>query len=305
MKAIAAWWARLSLGGQLAWGVVAAAMLWLLWATIGIRLVILLWTGRWLPWRIDETAFQQLGQVGDLFGGVNALFAAFAFVGVAIAAYYQHRTFKLQHDQQRMLVDQHALQIVEPLFFKLLDGARTPGTLRVRRGSPTDISEEDPFSQAVAKFRKSLSRTWDLTQSQHPSEPVRWDEVDLVYRALFDDNENDLAPYFRRLYHIFKLVAHSQLSLPDKFRYAHIARDDMNRDQLLLLAVHGQTDEGKGLRQYIEGFGLLRHLFRREDAEPQNVEQRIAALYTPSAIRDQKGRMAYWEEHPDEYPEWA
>jgi hypothetical protein len=59
-------------------------LLWIWWWTHGIHIVAA---------KLVET--QTLGQVGDLFGGINALFAAFAFAGVGVAAYYQHLSWKL------------------------------------------------------------------------------------------------------------------------------------------------------------------------------------------------------------------
>jgi hypothetical protein len=85
-------------------GVTFAVILWALWATLGIRFFLWFWTD---SWSLDsapasgklgtasvpnvaasasgtstgrELGVAQLGQVGDLFSGVNALFAAFAFL---------------------------------------------------------------------------------------------------------------------------------------------------------------------------------------------------------------------------------
>lgn len=50
---------------------------------------------------IDCKRLEKLGQIGDLFGGINALFAALAFVGVAVSTDLARRAYKEDKQKSR------------------------------------------------------------------------------------------------------------------------------------------------------------------------------------------------------------
>ncbi|MFD2299905.1 hypothetical protein QRO11_03710 [Paracidovorax citrulli] len=76
-----------------------ALALWWLWAAFGVQ-----WTKQFAcP---SDATCEQLGQVGDLFGGVNALFAGLAFGGVLISI---HITRKAQFEQRQLDRDEKIL----------------------------------------------------------------------------------------------------------------------------------------------------------------------------------------------------
>ena len=85
----------------------ASVGLWVWWGIAGARWFCL----QYVTGCMDQP--DKLGQVGDLFGGANALLSSFAVIGVAIAATFQIRAF-------RLAAKQHVQQSFEPLFFELL-----------------------------------------------------------------------------------------------------------------------------------------------------------------------------------------
>jgi hypothetical protein len=68
--------------------VVLAVAVWAAWGLYGAPFVALVWADP----GDNTTTLARLRQAGDLLGGINALFAALAFAGVAIAAYTQWRS---------------------------------------------------------------------------------------------------------------------------------------------------------------------------------------------------------------------
>jgi Putative phage abortive infection protein len=301
------WFGAQSISVQLLVGGCCAAVLWLAWAIVGIRFAYWAWTGEWLPWRAlaePGTAISRLGQIGDLFGGVNALFAAFAFVGVAIAAYYQHKTFVLQSEQSTR-------QAFEPLFFKLVDRHEPPQTLDVitlNSSAPVSTApgQDLKFDDAMQQYRKLLLKVVKRARGDTPdlAQKVRWESFDEQYAAFYLRNDVVLAPYFRKLYHIFKFIAESGLAPAEKVRYANIARASLNKNEVLLLLLNGNFSEGKDFRPLIEGFGLLKHAASKGD-EDQTFDQELAhALYCESASLGSSGREHYWHTHSAERPTW-
>jgi hypothetical protein len=298
MRRVGLWWSGLSLGWQLLIGIVAAFALWMLWTTVGIRVAYWAWVGAWLPWHAleDSEDIQKLGQIGDLFGGVNALFAAFAFVGVAIAAYYQHRTFVLQREQD-------VRQSFEPLFFKLLDRHMPPTPLVV----PFPSREFDPFSRLehVEALRNALAIVWGNVATRRGAREEFNAAVISTFTEFYGANDGVLAPYFRKLYHLFKFIATSELGWEDKVRYANIARASLNKDELLLILANCCCDQGAEFKPLVEGLGLLKHIPMTVDGGP-SIESLIAErLYCPTATMSSADRERYWMLNPGSRPIWA
>ncbi len=298
VNAFGKWFLERSLGAQLFLGVALAFVLWLIWATVGVATVHWYWTGSWPTRKEGSTVVTTLGQIGDLFGGINALFAAFAFIGVALAAYYQYRTYQLQRDQI-------AHQSFEPLFFQLLNRHQTPVNLRPAEGLGgyrVDSYGLTWFPELMQSYRDWLSGTQPFIDSRQGVRMVD-DQVVPHYLAFYQLNEDILGPYFRKLYHIFKFIAKSQLPWPDKARYASIARAGLSKDEVLLLSLNCRTQAGRDFLPLVEGLGLLRHVSRRQDPTPDDLIARD--LYSVAATMDTDARENHWKQHPDERPAWA
>ena len=130
-----------------------------------------------------------------------------------------------------------------------------------------------------------------------PSPPLH--VVTRMYRDFYNANDGELAPYFRKLYHLFKFIAHSDLRWDDKVRYANIARASLNKDELLLLLLNCVSEKGTEFRPLVEGLGLLKHL-------PTSPERDIAGqCYSPTAFMQSIDRAKFWMYNPSKRPHWA
>jgi hypothetical protein len=300
VKRLEDWFDKKSPGVQLAVGGFAAVVLWLVWATLLIRVVAWAWTGDWLPLPLaDSKDMETLGQIGDLFGGVNALFAAFAFVGVAVAAHYQYKTFALQREQ-------NVRQSFEPLFFKLLEERDHPPTLVPEFMASKSHVVPKHFAECVVELREHLVAIADGVQRRGSN--LDWSLFAEPYENFYGENESDLGPYFRKLFHIFKLIARSDLRWEEKVQYANIARASLDTNELTLLVLNCGTTRGADFKTYVEGFGLLKHMrsVPRQDLGVRTIERVIAeAIYKPTATMDAAGREEHWRKNGGERPHWA
>lgn len=185
-------------------------------------------------WGGSSDALARLGQTGDLFGGINALFAAFAFVGVAYAAILQSRALAITREQ-------HARQSFEPLFFHLLTLHREIEQdivlLDLPEGWPDTGSPRcDLAFVARALYQAIGGARWGTIAYTDDVEEKR--ELLLPpYLSLYAVNEGTLGPYFRSLYHIFKLIHRSDLTQDEKVSYANIARAILGTDAIFLLSI--------------------------------------------------------------------
>jgi hypothetical protein len=286
--------------GWLAWPllvlgiVVGVGLLWVLWAMYGVQWIAKAVAGR------DGLDLTALGQTGDLFGGVNAMFAAFAFAGVAVAAHYQHRTWKLQRYQLEMAKREHERAAFEPLFFELLRRAVRPSLLLIVAGK--GMVPQRGYTDEV-EFDEAMRQAAELVQANAlPDHPLNRGEIELLYLALYHRNESRLGPYLRTLYHVFKLIARSPLSKEEKVSYANMARASLGTPEVFLLALNCLTDYGAEFREYVEGFGLLKH---RTLKDPRNnnasADDRVAKqFYARSAVMSEEQREAHWSMYPKE-----
>lgn len=288
------WLATISAVAVLFGGVFA---LWFWWYQKGVHLVAK---------EIQNP--EVLGQVGDLFGGINALFAAFAFSGVAVAAFFQHQTWRLQaeqaelaREQAELARDQHSRQSFEPLFFKLLDRVGRPTLLK-----PDDeldvkcyYGDEADFNLLVQAVRRWIAENPAYAAALHSNEPFAHGDIVPQYETIYYLNQRTLGPYYRALYQVFKLIYFSGLSEKAKVQYANIVRSTLSSDELLFLALNCLTEHGRNFRYLVEEYGLLKHV--SQDAEEFTVDQLIVrTFYEPTAYLSHRGRLQHWEKHPED-----
>lgn len=262
--------------------IAAPLVLWITWGLWGVKLFALYWSG--------STDVSALGPTGDLFGGVNALFAAFAFAGVALAAYFQYRTNELAQHTLEITLQAQALASFEPLFFKLLerhDQMYAALKLELRRTIQTAFpgpNENDPAQLAHwLRDRVKTEQHISIGAIHGGTKPAKgdFDWLMVNFEDLYITNEHVLGPFYRTTYHLFNLIDKSTLSEPDKIRYANIARSAMNRDELLMLMLNCAQPRGTSMKALIEQYGVLKHI--STDRESNALDVALAAtFFTPT-----------------------
>jgi len=261
----------------LLWALGGALVLWILWGFVGVQLVARYWA--WVKsgivTSVDMTA---LGQTGDLFGGINALFAAFAFAGVALAAFYQYETWKLQAEETQMARAEHIQQSFEPLFFKLLE--------RFESVNERARNEFNSSWQYVVDRGYQAYLSTGAENYQFGSEPGP--EVIAAFVQIYEDAHPILGPYFRSLFQIFKFISNSKLTLDQKILYANIARTNLSEVEVTMLGFNCMTSVGKDFIPYVEAYGLLKHVKERDAREI------FSSYYSPSAFLSSRRRLEYW-----------
>jgi hypothetical protein len=251
---------------------------WLFWGLIGIKWL----TQYWKP-DAGNNSLAEFGQVGDLFGGFNALFAALAFAGVAVAAYLQGKALKLAHEQ-------HARQAFEPLFFQLLNLHKTISetiTLTIPHSWPV-IPQQYNIDQATGHLHRQIIARWGAIVI---AEQVQRKALILQpYEEFYILNEDELGPYFRSLYHIFKLVHQSGLDAATRVTYSNIARAMLGTDILFLLSINCISNRGEKFRLIVESYGLLKHLKLVSAGQPTIEKLIVDWFYEETAIMSYEER---------------
>lgn len=208
---------------------------------------------------------QRLGVTGDLFGGINALFAALAFGGVAIAAYLQFGTNR-----------QAQVQTFEGAFFSAVDLLH-----RIGEGLQFDdsILDSKGFDIQVARLRLLAGGKGEQTArpicsgrevfpalvsgiARRANTP---EAVSEKYRLLQTEHNYVLGHYFRHLYQVLKLIDRQSEEVIDKRRkesYASMLRAQLSTSELALLLLNctgDMVDQGQ-FRNLLVKYRMLEHL---------------------------------------------
>jgi len=204
--------------------------------------------------------FSQLGQTGDLFGGVNALFAAMALIGVFWAATMQWRSLT---EGRRATAEQR----FEMLFFELL---RLTREVLERIEVPSSIKSPlmaSTTAKSGASALNGLANRHFTNFQVDDTETLRayflQTLVNVYKKRVYGAHPSALGPYFRLLFQTFDLVATAKIDEEKRVQYANIARGQISDGAVLLLALNGLTWRGRKFVPLIERFGLLEHMHQR------------------------------------------
>lgn len=255
---------------QQIWNVLfALALVWLLLAAFGIY-----------SWKSGRN-MAVLGQFGDSFGVLNGFFTALAFGFVAWNAMLQRSTVDAQwaalEAQERELVDTRSVlarQAFETTFFQMIR------TVRELQDGLVDTRTGLKGADAVSRFaEQSLSAIGGGIIAPGDGEAKRKAIGEKYVNLVYLGNEASLGPYFRTLYHVFKLIDRQGFEEAVARDYSNIARAQLSAHTLTILATNCCSKHGVEFVKYVNGFGLLKHFVHRE-----LIGQLASGVYSQSAF---------------------
>ena len=268
---------------------ISVLLVWYVWAVYGAQAMADILSERKL--KTDA-----LGQVGDLFGGVNALFSALAFVGVAIAANFQYRSNRQAHIQAFESSFYNAVDLLH----RITEGLRFDPRIipnvdlnEVRRlaGLPLErpTLRTDPVVEGRAVFSEIARAIRSVSHT--PEEALQ------QYRRLQDKHNYVLGHYFRHLYQVLKLIDRQSddvLSKEQKQSYASTLRAQLSTSELALLLLNcsdNVVDAGQ-FRNLLVRYSFLEHLPFRRTLHGYAATESYLPIATP------EGMQRFLAEHP-------
>jgi hypothetical protein len=261
-----------------AFGLVAVAMtVWVLWALYGVEyLADLKWprtdgqtqTAPATEWEKSSTPpdppTARLGQVGDLFGGINALFAALAFAGVGIAAFQQWKSTRIAFKQS---IETTFFSAVE-LHHRIADGLRFD-RVQLFPQEQNDLEQlasnagVAPPKRADPAVGRQVFPEVIRAISYGASGAGAYAHLSYNYGVLQNKHNYVLGHYFRNLYQILKLIDTDEaLDDTGRQKYASVLRAQLSSDELALLMVNcaDNTVDGGQFRAMVVRYRLLEHI---------------------------------------------
>ena len=230
----------------------------------------------------DPDQLKKLGDFGSFLQGAVASPWALAGVFLFVLAYLgQQQELRLQRAQlaaqEQQLKEQLETmkkQSFEDSFFQLLNlQSEIQAQLETSRIEPANnhfgvnqipVHGKDCFQV----FRDTLKTHYTgrkpapliAEQAATEPDPLPTERTLAIesYKQLYANHQQQLAHYFRNLYHIFKFVAESDM--PVKRRYTSLVRAQLSAYELAVLFYNCVSPYGKGFEKYVEQFGLMEHL---------------------------------------------
>lgn len=141
------------------------------------------------------TALERMGQAGDMFRGFNALFSAFAFSGVAVAAYFH---WKMNRQVRVQAFESTFFSAVE-LLHKIAEGISYDPYLHAQLPLKAPRATKSPIigREAFQEILNGLANCNPLSPS----------DTQGLYKSLQSDHNYMLGHYFRHLYQTLMAVA--------------------------------------------------------------------------------------------------
>lgn len=254
----------------------AVAALWAAW--ISQRVIF-----QWFDLEWDS---ELLGQLGDTFGALNALFSALAFIAVLFTLKQQRDDLNRQQEQIfRAEKDQH-VQRFEQAFYellRLLREARNDVEFRYSReyqqnGAPTQRNPGDRVKGTEAFKRASTEmQHWISRANQSGSEVSAEKVAELYLKHVHSRYESTFAPYYRLLYTLLLRIKDDPvLSQPQKYRYGNLLRSQLTSHEVALCCYNGLAAISGSFKDLIIEFRLAKYL-------PDQFGRKRLELYYPAS----------------------
>lgn len=232
--------------------------LYRLFSAAAILVIILIFA---LPFILWFKGTEQLGQMGDFFGGVlNPLLTFLTFTGLLITIVLQktelreaRREFERSADALHLQNAAITRQSFESTFFQMLSLHNTiVNAIRVQKSADVELRGRECFNY----FYTTIS---DIYKSRvtRKGAPYYGDEqatIEYSFKEFWNDQQRNLGHYFRYLYNIIRFVSESE------FRdgpYIRLIRAQLSDQELLVLFYNCLTPQGKNFKKLAEQFCLF------------------------------------------------
>lgn len=228
--------------------------------------------GLWLAWVFQGyiiTALggtydsQALGQWGDTFGALNALFATLGFGAALYTLFLQQR--QIAKDQ----FDKTFWELLK-LLMEARDKVEYNFSSQFLRGHSGDSLFSTPNSNLNNMDNKSIAAfraAWLELYFWMPGRDIqRQDLVDIYNRRVHNRAETTLGPYFRLLYTLFfRIETSNALSDRERVQYGNLVRGQLSQFEVVLIGLNGLSPVSKDFERFVIRYRLLKYTtgFRR------------------------------------------
>jgi hypothetical protein len=258
------------------WAGFAASGLWVIWALnpLFAKRMLIPWDGA------------KVGQWGDAFGGLNALFSALAFVAVLFTLKQQRDDLARQQEQIFAAERNQHRQRFEDNFFQLLAVIRE-NRQDVRFGNSevylaANLKAKKGSQQGHFAFRRAYRemRFWVRTAGAVGT-ALDCEQFAALYAGQVHVRyESTLGAYFRLVYETLDRVERDPiLSDKEKDEFGNLVRGQMTSFEAIIAGCNALNDFAKDFKRLVIRFRLLKY------ARTGDVYNELVKFYPPEAFK--------------------
>ncbi len=227
-----------------------------------------------------------IGQWGDSFGALNALFSALAFVAVLFTLKQQRDDLARQQLQIATAEQNHHRQRFEDNFFQLLSVIRE-NREDVRFRNSEDYLASNPRASKRSKhghhaFRLAYRemRYWIRREQRNSSELGKQQLSALYAQMVHVRYESTLGAYFRLVYETLDRVERDpHLSEQEKDEFGNLVRGQMTSFEAAIAGCNALNDFAKDFERLVNRFRLLKY------ARAGEVYEQLKNHYPPATFQ--------------------
>ncbi|MBP2466807.1 hypothetical protein JOH52_002828 [Sinorhizobium meliloti] len=261
---------------------------WIVAAAIGFGAV-------WIAWVFQEFVFQwfdipwkseRLGQLGDTFGALNALFSALAFVAVLFTIKQQADDLRRQQRQIFKAEQNQHRQRFEDNFFQLLAVIReNRQDVRFRNSDKyltANVKAVPQTKKGHFAFRAAYRemRYW-VRQEDRAGRALNCEGLAALYaKKVHVRYESTLGAYFRLVYETLDRVDRDPfLSDEEKDEFGNLVRGQMTSFEAAIAGCNALNDFAKDFKRLVIRFRLLKY------ARTGDVYDELTKHYPPETFQ--------------------
>jgi len=254
----------------------------------------------WAAWLVQEFVFEWLdipwkseflGQLGDTFGALNALFSAFAFLAVLFTLKQQQDDLSRQQAQiAKAEEDQHKKRF-EDIFFQLLSVIRenrkdvrfaNSKAYRLANRGTLHVSYEGHLAFQAA-YREMLY--WVQIEAKDGKKLDRDQFAELYAEKVHVRYESTLGAYFRLVYETLDRVERDKrLGRDEKNEFGNLVRGQMTSFEATIAGCNALNDFAKDFERLVNRFRLLKY------ARQGGVYNELTNHYPPETFQGRETR---------------
>ena len=164
------------------------------------------------PLSDSDSRLAKQGQYGDSFGALNALFTGLALAGVGFTLYLQIREIRELEEKRVAEEEQQRIDRFEGIFFRQVEAWRSLVHNFVLR--------DHPGKACLRILREEIEQEIEAGTPGHSPSFRLYVALSFYEDCFYARYQDFLGPYFRVLYHVFRLIDRSQVQ--DKHFYSDL-----------------------------------------------------------------------------------
>lgn len=211
-------------------------------------------------------SFEDLGVVGDFFGGTTVGLLSLASILFVTAAIVMQKE-ELELQRKEVMATRREYEITNLTMKKQQFENTFFNMVTLHHEIVNSIVYNDSYKKlqgrhAIAEIKSSLKNTYNnpssdmLTKMNRSIVHNRY-RADLAYSEFYLKYEPSLGHYFRNLYRIIKWIDESTLDFNEKKNYLGILRAQLSSSELVLIFYNNSTKNGENFKKLVDKYDFF------------------------------------------------